>query len=644
MSGARAAAARPGASHSEDGSAESKPCLPGASAHPGALRHGRQAVRVAAGLVLLQLCAARPLASQPAPMPKHEFRGAWIATVANIDWPVQTDTPDRQKALLVYMLDALKDAGINAVFFQVRSECDAMYDSQLEPWSYWLAGEQGRSPDPWYDPLAFAVEEAHKRGLELHAWFNPYRAYRGSGYLTSPEHVVQTHPEWILEFGDLLILDPGRAAVRDYVTNVVMDVVRRYDIDGVHMDDYFYPYPPDEISTEDSLTFAEESRGFSNISEWRRDNVNALVAQLADSIRAAKPAVKFGISPFGIWRDGVPLGIRGMDAFESIYADPLAWIDAGSVDYLIPQLYWPFGGAQDYGKLAPWWSYQVQSRHLYIGQALHRTESRSFSGTPFTPEEIPAQLRLNRRTENILGNVFFRARNITHLSSHGIVQRLKTDFYRHPALTPPMAWKTASEPGIPKSLQAHWTAGGELALSWEPGSGASRYAVYRTVSEVPPDVDAAARQAQNLLAVTGETAWTDRPDLASDPYYYFVRSVGDNSLESGPSNTVSVLGREPASAESRSALAVATNRNPVAGGEARITLSLDETAIVSLRIHGKLGQVERTLVDGKIMGPGSYSYSWDGTDDEGVRLDRSVYIVRLLAGSRPVAKPVVLAR
>ncbi len=637
-------AARAAASHGEDGGPGSRPCLPGAGAYGGVLRRARNIVRVVSGLLLLFV--ARPLASQPTPVPKHEFRGAWIATVANLDWPVRTDTPDQQKALLVHMLDALEDAGINAVFFQVRSECDAMYDSQLEPWSYWLTGEQGRPPDPWYDPLAFAIEEAHKRGLELHAWFNPYRARRGTAtYMPSSRHVARTRPEWLLEFGNLLMLDPGRAAVRDYVTNVVMDVVRRYDIDGVHMDDYFYPYPPDEIGTEDSVTFAEESRGFSNLSEWRRDNVNTLVAQLADSIRAAKPSIKFGISPFGIWRDGVPLGIRGMDAYESIYADPLAWIDAGSVDYLIPQLYWPFGGAQDYGKLAPWWSYHVQNRHLYIGQALHRTESRSFSGTPFTPEEIPAQIRLNRRTENILGNVFFRARNITHFSSHGIVQRLETDFYRHPALTPPMAWKAASEPGIPENLKAHWTADGDLALSWEPGSGASRYAVYRTVSEGPPDVDAASRQAQNLLAVTGETAWTDQPGLASDPYYYFVRSVGDNSLESGPSRTVSVLGRDAAAnVESLPALAVATSRDPYLDAAARITLSLDETAIISLRIYGKLGQLERTLADGKMLGPGSYSYTWDGTDDEGVRLDRSVYTVMLAAGSRPLAKPVTLLR
>ena len=227
--------------------------------------------------------------AQSGQRPKQEFRGVWIATVANLDWPIRDAAPAQQKALLVLMLDRLKDAGINSVFFQVRSESDAMYDSPIEPWSYWLTGRQGRAPDPWYDPLAFAVDEAHKRGLELHAWFNPYRAYyRGSGYTLSPLHVTQTHPEWLLWFGNIRVLDPGRAAVRDYVTGVVMDVVRRYDIDGVHFDDYFYPYPPNEISSEDAATFAEESRGFSSLFEWRRDNVNIFVAQLAGQHQARK--------------------------------------------------------------------------------------------------------------------------------------------------------------------------------------------------------------------------------------------------------------------------------------------------------------------------------------------------------------------
>ena len=327
------------------------------------------------------------------------------------------------------------------MFFQVRSACDAMYDSPLEPWSYWLTGRQGAAPDPWYDPLAFAVREAHRRGMEIHAWFNPYRAQASSTYEPSADHVTRTRPEWVLEFGDLRVLDPGRAAVRDHVTGVVMDVARRYDIDGVHFDDYFYPYPPNQIGTEDAATFAEESRGFTSLSDWRRDNVDLFIAQVADSLRALKPALKFGVSPFGIWKNGVPEGIRGLDAYDVIFADPTAWLAAGSVDYLVPQLYWPFGGPQDYGSLASWWAEQVGGRHLYTGHGLYRAESETYSGELFSPDEIPAQVRFNRDSPTILGSVFFRARNITHHHSQGIVEVLKADLYRHPALTPPMAWK-----------------------------------------------------------------------------------------------------------------------------------------------------------------------------------------------------------
>lgn len=574
-------------------------------------------------------------AAQTAEPPKHEFRGAWIATVINLDWPIRGATTAQQKNLLLQMLDRLKDAGINAVFFQVRSECDAMYDSPIEPWSYWLTGQQGRAPDPWYDPLAFAVEEAHKRGMELHAWFNPYRAFRGSGYTNSPQHVVQTHPEWTLRFGSLRILDPGRAAVRDYVTSVVMDVVRRYDIDGVHFDDYFYPYPPNRITTQDAATFAEESRGFTSLFDWRRDNVNIFIAQLADSIRAVKPAVKFGISPFGIWKNGVPQGIRGLNAYHDIYADATAWVEAGSVDYLVPQLYWPFGGAQDYAKLAPWWAEQIRDRHLYIGQALYRADRRTFSGTLFDREEIPEQVRFNRGYLGILGNVFFRARNITHFPSQGIVEVLKSDLYRHPALTPPMAWKTDEVLPVPENVRLEWTADTELTLSWDPVDGARRYAVYRTRSEAVPDLGAASRDARNLVSVTGETKATDRPGIASDPYYYFVQAVGANSAESGPSDAASAVGRAT-SVETKERVArgfAASHPNPFSTGT-EIAFALDTTAPVTLRIYNQLGQLVRTLADGKVSGPGTLGYEWDGTNSGGAQVASGMYYFVLDAGTR----------
>ena len=211
--------------------------------------------RLAAFLIALTVLGCLPAGAQP----KYEFRGAWIATVVNLDWPVRGASTSSQQSALVAMLDRLEAAGINAVFFQVRSEADAMYDSPLEPWSYWLTGSQGRPPNPLYDPLAFAIEEAHARGIELHAWFNPYRVRRGSNYPTDPSHLTHTHPDWLYQSGPLTLLDPGQAAVRDYITSVIMDVARRYDVDGIHFDDYFYPYPPNQITNQDDYTFSTEA-------------------------------------------------------------------------------------------------------------------------------------------------------------------------------------------------------------------------------------------------------------------------------------------------------------------------------------------------------------------------------------------------
>ena len=232
---------------------------------------------------------------------KREYRAAWLATVVNLDWPSSPNlTPTEQRNSLITILDELEKTNINTVIFQVRPECDALYNSSIEPWSYWLTGKQGKAPEPFYDPLEFAVQEAHKRGLELQAWFNPYRAVRDVGsYQQAANHVSVLHPDWVIQIDKIKFLNPGLPQVRSYVTSVIMDVVRRYDIDGVHFDDYFYPYPPNNITNQDSQTFADYPRGFSNIDDWRRDNVNELIRMVYDSIQVEKPYVKFGISPFG---------------------------------------------------------------------------------------------------------------------------------------------------------------------------------------------------------------------------------------------------------------------------------------------------------------------------------------------------------
>lgn len=308
----------------------------------------------------------------PAP---REFRAAWIATVANIDWPSEPGLPvDEQKAELRDMLDQAAALNLNAVIFQVRPHADALYESELEPWSYYLTGQQGQAPDPEYDPLAFAVEAAHKRGLQLHAWFNPYRAgHPADTSELAPTHVQNTHPEWVRSFGDYLWLDPGVPAARDHTHRVIMDVVRRYDVDGIHFDDYFYPYPSyaDGAPFPDSASWARARReGWSGSrDDWRRHNVDRLIERLYNSIKKVDPQVKFGISPFGIWRPGHPPGTRGFDAYAQLYADARKWIREGWVDYITPQLYYrtdQYGYA--YPTMLRWWIEQNdENRHVWPG-------------------------------------------------------------------------------------------------------------------------------------------------------------------------------------------------------------------------------------------------------------------------------------
>ena len=470
---------------------------------------------------------------------KREFRGVWVASVVNLDWPTSNSSSvAQQKESLKNLFDKIAATNINAIFFQIRSECDAMYNSPLEPWSYWLTGRQGKAPEPFYDPLEFAIAEAHKRGLELHAWFNPYRAVRQVGnYIQASNHVSVLHPEWIIRKGDLKILNPGLPQVREYVARVISDVVRRYDIDGVHFDDYFYPYPPNNITdADDQATFNQYPRGFTNIEDWRRDNVNELIRMVQDSISAIKPYIKFGISPFGIWKSGVPQGIVGLDAYSEIYADAVSWLNEQIIDYLAPQLYWPFGGGQDYGKLLPWWASQTNGRHLYSGQALYRASD-------WSPEEIPRQIRLNRTTENCYGNILFRAQNL-YSNPNGVTDSLVENYYKFKALPPVMDWKDVVSPNEINNF-----AFGSLnelrgdGLVWDvptiasDGDSAFMYAIYHfaTPSVIPEDLNDPA----NLLTVTSDNYYKiTQKDISDNKLYFVVTALDRNFNESNGSNVI----------------------------------------------------------------------------------------------------------
>lgn len=340
---------------------------------------------------------------------RNEFRGVWVASVANLDWPSARGlSVEEQKQSLDSLFEYLASLNFNAIIFQVRPECDALYQSDIEPWSYWLTGKQGKAPEPFYDPLSYAVEKAHSLGLELHAWLNPYRAVKKTGqYELSPKHVALKHPEWIIQIGDFKFLDPGLPAVRNYVTSIVEDIVKRYDIDGIHFDDYFYPYTPHEITNEDSATFAEYPRGFTSLEDWRRDNVNLLISSVNKAVKKIKPFVRFGVSPFGIYRNNTPEGISGYSSVDKIYCDPIAWIKDKSIDYLSPQLYWAIGGSQDYYKLLKWWNDQSNGIEIIPGIAVYKIISKSWDSS-----EIPEQIRYARKLPNVGGTIIFRAGNL----------------------------------------------------------------------------------------------------------------------------------------------------------------------------------------------------------------------------------------
>lgn len=485
-------------------------------------------------LIITLLSATLIFAQQS--YPKREFRSAWIATVTNIDWPSSKTDPAAQKEQLIDILDNLKKAGMNAVMFQIRPECDALYKSNIEPWSYYVTGEQGKAPYPFYDPLEFAIQEAHKRGIELHAWFNPYRAERSAGsYPLSSEHVSKKHPDWILALDKYRLLDPGKQAVRDYVVSVIMDVVRRYDIDGVHFDDYFYE---SSITTQDDKTFASEPRGFTDKGDWRRDNVNRLVKQINDSVSSVKPYIKWGISPRGIYRNGIPAGTTGSDNYSAIFTDPVTWLNTKSIDYINPQLYWIFGGKQDYGKLLPWWAQTAENagRHMYSGHADYRIKESTWSSS-----EVPNQVRLNRNTSGCKGSVFY---NTTELLNNpkGFLDSLKNDLYLYPALVPGMAWKDQIPPNPVKNLRfERLPSTGVYSLVWDAPNAASdgeignKFVVYSfnksSVSQT--DLD----DAKNIKALTGELNYVPQK-TANTGSFYLVTSLDRNNNESQMSSIV----------------------------------------------------------------------------------------------------------
>ena len=412
-----------------------------------------------------------PVAAQP-PAPQREFRGLWVATVANIDWPSKPGLPaEQQRGEMLAILDRAKELNFNAIVLQIRPTCDALYPSRIEPWSHYLTGRMGQPPSPPYDPLEFAVTEAHKRSLEMHAWLNPYRAGMGSSVQVSDDHVSKSDPQIVRKYGSKLWLDPGMEEAQDYSLRVIMDVVRRYDLDGVHFDDYFYPYVERDkqgkaIPFPDAQTYQRyRSRGGTmSLDDWRRDNVNRFIKTTYTSIKRDKPHVKFGISPFGIWKSGVPAGISGLTAYQELYADSRLWLTEGWVDYFAPQLYWRIDAErQSFPKLLDWWvSQNTQKRHIWPG--LHTGLTGAASRNAFEKDEIANQIAIVRRTPGATGTIHFSARAIMR-NQGGIADTLLAGPYRQPALMPETPWLPGREPARPNVRQRR--ANGALHLEWD---------------------------------------------------------------------------------------------------------------------------------------------------------------------------------
>ncbi|CAF3963438.1 unnamed protein product [Rotaria sordida] len=373
---------------------------------------------------------------------KEEFRAIWIATVTNIDWPSsKTATPAEQQSELLNILNKVEELNMNAVIFQIRPASDAFYSSSLEPWSFYLTGTQGVAPSPFWDPLAFIINEAHKRNIEVHAWLNPYRARTGGAtYELAPTNMAKRFPEYAYPYANNIWMDPGAAVVQQFTVNVTADIVSRYAVDGIHIDDYFYPYS-DGTEFPDAATYAayQAQGGKLNKADWRRLNVNNLIQSMYTTMHAIRPKVKFGVSPFGIWKSGTPAGITGLSSYDSLYADSRMWLEQGLVDYMAPQLYWAIDPpAQSYPVLLKWWIEQsTKGRHVYAGNAAYKMAQ---GAVQWQANEIVRQVNITRsmRDRLALGNIYFSTKEIMR-NVKGIQEEL-AKLYKQKAIIPKMNW------------------------------------------------------------------------------------------------------------------------------------------------------------------------------------------------------------
>ena len=463
---------------------------------------------------------------QQSPYPKREFRGAWIQAVNGQFRGIPTE---KLKQTLIDQLNSLQGAGINAIMFQVRPEADALYASQLEPWSRFLTGVQGQAPSPYWDPMQFMIDECHKRGMEFHAWINPYRVKTSLKSELAANHLYNIHPEWFVTYNNQLYFDPALPESRRHICMVVADIVSRYDVDAVHMDDYFYPYPAKGVDFPDDASFARYGGGFTNRADWRRSNVNILIQKIHETIRGLKPWVKFGISPFGIYRNekNDPLGSKtnGLQNYDDLYADVLLWARNGWVDYNIPQIYWQIGHpAADYETLVKWWAKNTENRPLFIGQSVMNTVQNADPKNP-SINQLPRKMALERAYQTIGGSCQWPASAVVE-NAGKYRDALVQEYHKYPALVPVFDFMDDKAPGKVRKVKKVWTEDGYMLFWTAPKAKdemdrAVQYVVYRFDGKEKVNID----DASHIVAITRNNFYKLPYDDGKTKYRYVVTAL-----------------------------------------------------------------------------------------------------------------------
>ena len=458
--------------------------------------------------------------------PKREFRAAWIQSVNGQFRGMPTE---KLKQNLIGQLYSLQKAGINAIIFQVRPEADALYASRLEPWSRFLTGVQGKAPEPYWDPMQFMIDECHKRGMEFHAWINPYRTKTTLKSELAPNHVYNIHPEWFVTYGDQLYFDPALPESRRHICMVVSDIVSRYDVDAIHMDDYFYPYPIKGKDFPDDASFARFGGGFSNKGDWRRSNVNVLIKKLHETIREIKPWVKFGVSPFGIYRNesSDPLGskTKGLQNYDDLYADVLLWAREGWIDYNIPQIYWHIGHpVADYETLVKWWARNTENRPLFIGQSVMNTVQNADPKNP-SINQLPRKMALQRAYQTIGGSCQWPASAVVE-NAGKYRDALIAEYHKYPALPPVFDFMDNEAPAKVRKMKPVWTEDGYI-LFWtapkykEEMNRAVQYVVYRFNDKEKVNID----DPSHIVAITRDNFYKLPYEDGKTKYRYVVTAL-----------------------------------------------------------------------------------------------------------------------